>query len=160
MQRSASSATAPTASSSSAPRTSSAIARRCLFVGYQDDVARFYSAIDALILPSANEGTPVSVIEALAAQRPAVATRVGGVPDVIRDEIDGFLVELGDAEAIADHLAELGSATPSGGQRWAPRAARACSTRYAVGRLVDDIDGLYRSLLAGHERPAGATCSG
>ena len=46
------------------------VVKRCLFVGYQEDVARFYSAIDALLLPSVNEGTPVSVIEALAAQRP------------------------------------------------------------------------------------------
>ena len=43
------------------------IVERCLFLGYQDDVAPYYAAFDALILPSANEGTPVSAIEALAA---------------------------------------------------------------------------------------------
>ncbi len=71
------------------------VVKRCLFLGYQEDVARFYNAIDALLLPSVNEGTPVSVIESLAAQRPAVATRVGGTPDVIRDGVDGFLVDSG-----------------------------------------------------------------
>ena len=54
-----------------------------MFLGYQEDVAPFYAAFDALILPSSNEGTPVSAIEALAAGRPVVATRVGGVPDVV-----------------------------------------------------------------------------
>jgi glycosyltransferase involved in cell wall biosynthesis len=125
------------------------IARDCLFVGYQDDVAGFYGAIDALILPSANEGTPVSVIEALAARRPTVATRVGGVPDVIRDEVDGFLVDLGDANAIADHLADLARSPERRAEMGAQGRSRVLE-RYAVRRLVDDIDGLYRSLLAGH----------
>jgi len=83
------------------------IVRQCLFVGYQDEVAPYYAAFDALILPSANEGTPVSAIEALAGGRPVVATRVGGVPDVVRDGVDGFLVEPGDVAAMADRLAEL-----------------------------------------------------
>src|SRR5262249_49235699 len=83
------------------------VIRRCLFLGYQEDVSRWYNAMDALILPSVNEGTPVSVIEALAAERPAVATRVGGTPDVIREGVDGFLVEVGDADSLADRLAEL-----------------------------------------------------
>src|SRR5581483_4082491 len=67
------------------------IMRHCLFLGYQEEVAPFYAAFDAVILPSGNEGTPVSAIEALAGGRPVIATRVGGVPDVIRDGVDGFL---------------------------------------------------------------------
>src|SRR5207244_3530867 len=78
------------------------VMKRCLFLGYQDGVAPFYAALDALLLPSANEGTPVSAMEALASGRPVVATRVGGVPDVIRDGIDGFLADPGDVEALAD----------------------------------------------------------
>ena len=125
------------------------IAQRCLFLGYQDDVAMFYNAIDALILSSANEGTPVSVIEALAAQRPAVATRVGGVSDVIRHDVDGFLVELGDADAIAEHLAEL-AGDPERRAEMGAKGRAHVLPRYAVERLVDDVDMLYRSLLAGH----------
>src|SRR5262249_37799682 len=51
------------------------VARQTLFVGYQRDVAPYYSFFDALVLPSANEGTPVVAIESLAAGRPVVATR-------------------------------------------------------------------------------------
>ncbi|HET8892612.1 MAG TPA: glycosyltransferase family 4 protein [Gaiellaceae bacterium] len=123
------------------------VVRRCLFVGYQDDVGRFYEAIDALVLPSANEGTPVSVIEALGARRPAVATRVGGTPDVVRDGIDGFLVEAGDADALAERLAELANDPERREQMGAEGRARVLE-RYAVDRLVDDVDRLYRSLLA------------
>jgi glycosyltransferase involved in cell wall biosynthesis len=122
------------------------VVKRCLFMGYQDDVSRFYSAIDALLLPSVNEGTPVSVIEALAAQRPAVATRVGGTPDIIRDGVDGFLAEVGDADALADRLAEL-AADPARRARMGAAGRARVLERYAVERLVDDIDRLYRTLL-------------
>jgi glycosyltransferase involved in cell wall biosynthesis len=122
------------------------VVKRCLFVGYQEDVSRFYSAIDALLLPSVNEGTPVSVIEALAAQRPAVATRVGGTPDVIRDGVDGFLVEVGDAYALSERLAELAADPARRAQMGADGRERVLG-RYAVERLVDDVDRLYRSLL-------------
>jgi len=122
------------------------VIRQCLFVGYQEDVARFYDAMDALVLPSVNEGTPVSVIEALAASRPAVATRVGGTPDVIRDGETGFLVDAGDTDALAGRLAEL-AADPKRRARMGAAGREGVLERYAVGRLVDDIDRLYRSLL-------------
>jgi glycosyltransferase involved in cell wall biosynthesis len=122
------------------------VMRRSLFLGYQDDVARFYDAIDVLLLPSVNEGTPVSVIEALAAERPPVATRVGGTPDVVRDGVDGFLVEPGDADALATRLAELAADPVRRAEMGAAGRARV-RERYAVDRLVDDMDALYRSLL-------------
>jgi len=122
------------------------ITRRCLFVGYQDDVAPYYEAIDALLLPSVNEGTPVSVIEALAAQRPAVATRVGGIPDVVRDGVDGYLVDVGDAETLAARLAEL-AADPAKRDAMGSEGRKRVLERYAVERLVDDVDALYRELL-------------
>jgi glycosyltransferase involved in cell wall biosynthesis len=129
------------------------IMRRCLFVGYQDDVGRFYEAFDVLVLPSANEGTPVSVIESLAAGRPVVATRVGGLPDVVEDGVDGFLVDVGDVEAIGVGLSEL--ANDEDRRRTMADAGRnRMRERYAVERLVDDVDRLYRALLASSRPPA------
>src|SRR4029077_4151905 len=114
------------------------VIKRCLFVGYQEEVARFYDASDALLLPSVNEGTPVSVIEALAAERPAVATRVGGIPDVLRDGVDGFLVDAGDADDLAKKLALLAADPALRAQMGAAGRAHVLE-RYAVERLVDDI---------------------
>ena len=123
------------------------IVERCLFLGYQDDVAPFYAAFDALVLPSANEGTPVSAIEALAGGRPVVATRVGGVPDVVRDSVDGFLVERGDIDGLADRLGRL-AGDPELARRMGEAGRKRMRERYSVERLVDDVDALYRKLLA------------
>ena len=123
------------------------IARSTYFVGYQEEVAGYYRLFDAFLLPSVNEGTPVSAIEALASGTPVVATRVGGVPDVVRDGIDGFLVEPGDTGAAANRLAEL-ALDPDLRARLGESGRAYVRTRYSVDRLVDDIDRLYRSLLA------------
>jgi glycosyltransferase involved in cell wall biosynthesis len=122
------------------------IVRDSLFLGYQDEVAAYYAAFDALILPSANEGTPVSAIEALAGGRPVVATEVGGVPDVVRDGVDGFLVEPGDVDAMADRLARL-AADADLRRRMGEAGSASVRERYSVTRLLDDVDRLYRSLL-------------
>ena len=122
------------------------IARSTYFVGYQPEVAGYYRLFDAFLLPSLNEGTPVSAIEALASGTPVVATRVGGVPDVVRDGSDGFLVEPGDVEAAADRLAVLAADAPLRTRLGESGRARVLE-RYSVARLVDDVDRLYRSLL-------------
>jgi glycosyltransferase involved in cell wall biosynthesis len=123
------------------------IARSTFFVGYQTDVAGYYRLFDAFLLPSMNEGTPVSAIEALASGTPVVATRVGGVPDVVREGVDGYLVEAGDTEAAADRLAAL-ARDPGLRRRLGKAGSAHVRERYSVERLVDDVDRLYRSLLA------------
>jgi glycosyltransferase involved in cell wall biosynthesis len=123
------------------------VARDTVFLGYQEDVAPFYAAFDVLVLPSGNEGTPVTVIEALAAERPVVATRVGGVPDVVRDGEDGFLVEAGATDDLADRLGRL-ARDPALRARMGKKGRERVLPRYAVERLVDDVDELSRSLLS------------
>jgi glycosyltransferase involved in cell wall biosynthesis len=128
------------------------VVRDTLFLGYQEDVAPYYAAFDALVLPSGNEGTPVSAIEALAAGRPVVATRVGGVPDVVRDGTDGFLVEAGATDDLADRLGRL-ARDPVLRERMGKEGRARVLPRYAVDRLVDDVDRLYRSLLEAARSP-------
>jgi glycosyltransferase involved in cell wall biosynthesis len=123
------------------------VARHTLFVGYQRDVAAYYSFFDAFVLTSANEGTPVVAIESLAAARPVVATRVGGTPDVVEDGADGMLVPVGDVEAIAAALETL-AADPELRRRLGEHGRERVIPRYRVERLVDDVDALYRELLS------------
>ena len=103
------------------------VMRETLFLGYQEDVAPYFAAFDAFVLPSANEGTPVTTIEALAAGLPVVATRVGGLPDVVDDGDDGFLVA--PATSTRSRSGSSSSrATPSSASGWATPGASACSS--------------------------------
>lgn len=123
------------------------LARSVVFLGYQEDVAAWYAACDAVALTSANEGTPVTLIEALAAGRPVVSTAVGGVPDVVENGETGFLVRPGDTHALAERLALLAD-DPALAARMGAEGRRRSLERYAVARLVDDVDALYRRLLS------------
>jgi glycosyltransferase involved in cell wall biosynthesis len=123
------------------------IVRHCLFTGYQEDVAPFFAAFDVFVLPSGNEGTPVTAIEALAAGCPVVATRVGGVPDVVTDGEDGFLVAPAAVDELAARLAEL-ARDPMLRARMGASGRDRMRERYSVDRLIDDTDRLYRELLA------------
>lgn len=123
------------------------IARSCLFLGYQEDVARWYAVCDAVVLSSANEGTPVTIIEALAAARPVVSTNVGGVADVVDEGTTGFLVRRGDTHALAERLAVL-ARDPERARRMGEAGREVMLSRYAVSRLVADVDALYRRLLS------------
>jgi glycosyltransferase involved in cell wall biosynthesis len=123
------------------------IARDCLFPGYQREIGPYYALFDAFLLTSANEGTPVTAIESLASGTPVVSTRVGGVPDVVRDGLDGILVPPADPDATAGALAEL-ARDPELRARMGASGRQHVVRKYAVERLVEDIDLLYRSLLA------------
>jgi glycosyltransferase involved in cell wall biosynthesis len=123
------------------------IARDTLFVGYQRDVAPYYSLFDVLLLPSGNEGTPVVAIESLAAGTPVVATDVGGVPDVVENERSGLLTRVGDIDRIADALERL-ARDPDLRRELGQAGRERTIPRYRVDRLVDDVDALYRELLA------------
>jgi glycosyltransferase involved in cell wall biosynthesis len=128
------------------------IARDTFFVGYQRDVRPYYALFDALVLPSANEGTPVVAIEALASGRPVVATRVGGVPDVVTDGEDGILVSPEDVAGLTDALASL-ALDPELRARLGGAGRERVVPRYRVERLVDDVDELYRELLSERRLP-------
>ena len=120
------------------------IAARCHFVGYQKELAGFYAAFDAFCLTSANEGTPVAAIEALAAERPVVATPVGGVPAVVEEGETGFLA--GDANALADALARLAGDSALR-ERLGRRGAERMRELFGTERMVAQIEALYRRCL-------------
>ena len=116
------------------------------FLGYRRDLPAIAAATDVAVLGSANEGTPVSLIEAAAAGRPAIATRVGGVSEVVTPEI-GLLVPSGDPEALAAAITNL-AADPGRRARLGATARERALSRYSVQRLVAEIRELYEELLA------------
>ncbi|MBX5489261.1 MAG: glycosyltransferase, partial [Mycolicibacterium hassiacum] len=121
------------------------------FAGFRADVGSVFRACDAVALTSANEGTPVSLIEALAAGCAVVTTDVGGARDVVDDGRAGFLVPAGDLDGFADRLEEL-AGSPELRRRLGEAGRKHVFARYSVDRLVRDIDTLYRELLRDRDR--------
>src|SRR5207249_4447877 len=104
---------------------------------------RLYPDLAALVLSSVNEGTPVALIEAMAAGIPVAATRVGGVADVVRDR--GELAPPSDPAALAQAIER--ALQPEAKQR-ALRIQKQVLAEYGAARLCDDLARLYDDLLA------------
>jgi glycosyltransferase involved in cell wall biosynthesis len=123
------------------------IADRVQFAGAQRDVARYVAAADVLAAPSRNEGMGRALVEAMALGVPVVASAVGGIPDVVTDGHDGWLVPAGDPAALALALAELGS-DPARAAKLGAAAVEAStrfSTEVAEARLLALYDELARA---------------
>ncbi len=115
------------------------------FLGYRRDLVRIAAGSDAALLTSDNEGTPVALIEAAAAGRPAISTRVGGVSDIVIEGA-GLLAPAGDDAVIAAYMAQLAE-DPVLRRRMGARAREHVRKRFAADRLISDIDALYSRLL-------------
>ena len=124
------------------------LADRVRFLGWRRDLATIYGASDVFLLTSRNEGTPVALIESLAAGVPGVSTDVGGVRDVLTDSSGaiGIAAPCGDAVGLADAVAKL-LADASLRRAYGGRGRVSVVARYGVDRLVGDIDALYRELV-------------
>lgn len=83
------------------------IENRVHFAGFQPDVRPFYAACDATVLPSLHEGLPLCLLEAMAMNCPVVATRVAGIPEIVRQRETGLLVEPSDSEALREAISRL-----------------------------------------------------
>lgn len=114
-----------------------------IFTGWQRDLPPVYGDMDALVISSLNEGTPVTVIEALAAGCPVVATDVGGVPDLLDAGRLGRIVPSEDPNALAAGVLETLANPPD-----YHIAQAVMMDRYGIDRLLQDLDGLYHGLLA------------
>jgi glycosyltransferase involved in cell wall biosynthesis len=124
------------------------ISRRTHFLGSRSDVPRLLADVDVVALTSKNEGTPVALIEALAAGCIPISTSVGGVPDVLENGTYGRLVTSRDPADFAQALEAVLHAVQTrdlGAQREAGK--RHVQIRYSFDRLVTDHVALYRELL-------------
>jgi glycosyltransferase involved in cell wall biosynthesis len=116
------------------------------FVGWRRDLPRVYADLDVVVLTSRNEGSPVSLIEAMAAARPVVATRVGGVPDLIEHARHGLLAPTGDVSALAEAIELIVNSADHGRAMGEAGRARVYPA-FTARRLITDIDRLYTTLL-------------
>jgi glycosyltransferase involved in cell wall biosynthesis len=121
------------------------VSERIIWRGAVPDAARFFSAFDAFLLSSRTEGIPMVLLEAMAAKVPIVATRVGGVPEVLDSE-SAFLVESEDVDGIAAALrAALGNSELSRAKL--KRARQRLAERFAIEPWLTSYESIYRSVV-------------
>jgi glycosyltransferase involved in cell wall biosynthesis len=113
------------------------------FLGWVRDLAALYASFDVVALSSRNEGTPVMLIEAMAAGLPVVATDVGGVGDIVESGVNGLLVQAGNPDALARALIEM-AGDPERRRQMGRAGRQSVASRLDIRRLVEDIDRLYR----------------
>jgi len=122
------------------------LAGRIGFLGWRRDLAPVYAASDLVVVTSRNEGTPVALIEGMAAAVPGVSFAVGGVPDVIAGADLGVLVPDGDVDALAAAIRQL-FADDRRRIDMGSRGRASVVERFDVERLTRDLAALYRELL-------------
>jgi glycosyltransferase involved in cell wall biosynthesis len=117
------------------------------FLDSRTDLASAYHATDVCLVPARQEGGPKSVLESMASGVPLVATRVGQATELVEDEVNGWLVDVEDADGLADRAVAI----HTGGAARVLEAARATAERHALERM----DPLWGELLDGFVERAG-----
>jgi glycosyltransferase involved in cell wall biosynthesis len=125
---------------------------RLLMLGYRSDSPDVMAALDVAVSSSAYEGSPLAVMEYMESARPIVATRVGGVPDLIEDGVHGLLVEPGDESGLVDAIRRM-----LGDRDAAARMGEAARERrrreFTIEVMVSRFEALYERLVAGEGLP-------
>lgn len=125
---------------------------RVHFVGYQSHPSRFLRAMDIFALTSQSEGLPISLLEAWAAQLPVVCTRVGGLPDVISDGINGLLVPDGDGASLVHALAKCFDQSTA--HRLGAGGFQTVRDSYSLETMIKVYSDKYLALISASRGPA------
>jgi glycosyltransferase involved in cell wall biosynthesis len=125
----------------------SGLGERIIFGGFQADTRPWYAAMDAFVLPSLTEGTPMALLEAMACGLPVIASRVGGVPAVITDGRNGLLVAPADAAALCDAMAAV-VGDPSLRQTLSRQALESIERHYGMKEWIRKTVAVYHAAVA------------
>jgi glycosyltransferase involved in cell wall biosynthesis/O-antigen/teichoic acid export membrane protein len=115
------------------------------FLGQRTDVPELLCELDVFALTSRNEANPVSILEALAASKPVVATRVGSIPETVLEGKTGYLVDPGDESALSRRIAEL-LLDPAKARKFGAAGRQHIVEHWSVETMVDEYQGLIESL--------------
>ena len=121
------------------------------FLGRVTDVASVLDSAHASVLPSRKEGWPYAVLESMGAARPVVATNVGGIPEQLDGNACGWIVEPGDADALAAAIAEAAADPIEAARRGRAGYERVRST-FTLDRMIDAVEDEYGRALAARRR--------
>jgi glycosyltransferase involved in cell wall biosynthesis len=123
------------------------------FTGWVDNVADYYGAMDVFAFPSRNEALGSAILEAMSFGLPVVASRVGGIPEIVRDGVEGFLFHENDSNALAERILDLAGNVEL--RRRLGEQARDRAREFSVRRMMLQYIDLYRELTS-IRNPTGA----
>ncbi len=120
---------------------------RIIFLGARKNIAEILSQIDVFVMPSLWEGLGIALLEAAAAGKPIVASRVGGIPEIIEDEKTGILVEPKNVKSLADGLEHmlLGKVDA---REMGVRAREMVKEKFSMKKMIESYERLYKELAA------------
>jgi glycosyltransferase involved in cell wall biosynthesis len=130
------------------------LVRAFTFWGHREDIAARLAAADIFVLPSRSDACPNAVLEAMAAGLPIVASRTGGIPELIEDGRTGLLTDPDNAQALCDQLCRL-MEEPSLGEQFGRAARTDVETRYTFDRMIAGFEAIYLAALGTHARRSG-----
>jgi glycosyltransferase involved in cell wall biosynthesis len=117
-----------------------------IFTGTRKDIPEMLSLMDVFVLPShIREGLGIAIIEAMAAEKPVVATDIGGIPEVVNDSETGFLVDPGNPEALSKAIIEL-LQNPQRAKIMGEKGRNRVKEMFTTKKMLSDIEKLYQSL--------------
>ena len=119
---------------------------KCVFVGKQPNIVDYLSAADVLLLPSEQESFGLAALEAMACEVPVIASRVGGIPEVVTDGETGFLSEVGDVEKMGENAARLLSDATLR-REMGKRARESAVSRYRTDIVIPQYLEFYERVL-------------
>lgn len=129
----------------------------CAFVGKQPRIVDYLSVSDVLLMPSEQESFGLAALEAMACEVPVVASRVGGLPEVVDEGVTGFLNDVGDVERMSEHAARL-LADADLRREMGRRARESAVSRYSTDLIIPRYIEFYeRVIAASKERTARRT---
>jgi len=120
------------------------VSDKVTFLGWRDDIPEIMQTLDIFVLPSLNEGMARVLVEAMTAGRPIVASRAGGIPDLVKDGQNGFLVDPGDVNGLSSAIRRL--LVDKKMRDEMGRRGRTIARNFSVEEMAQKIDALYASL--------------
>ena len=128
----------------------------CRFVGAQNNVGDWYAAADVVVLPSLSEGLPFVALEAMAMARPVVATSVNGVPEIIKDGLNGLLIPPRNPQALGEAIRSL-LRDPVRAARMGKVGQQDVATTFTVRKMVDDTVRVFEEAMPALRKTSAGT---
>ncbi len=122
------------------------IESKVTFTGYRNDIPEILHIMDVFALSSWTEGLPITVLEAMAAEKPVVATRVGGTPEIIEDGLTGLLVKPNDEKSLAEGIMHILS-NRLFADALGTAARKNIVENYTIEKMVESTEKLYFDLI-------------